>query len=79
MLNIKGLDKAEILMFLYNLAIENYSIDNNIYYKKPEKMTEEKAKELILESDDLFFDHLHGVRLQLNLSGNEVDLALYND
>lgn len=73
-IDIKGLDKAEVLLALYNgshcqglgflQAIDTYTLED--------------AKRDLKESFDGYFDYLHGRVLKVDLSGDSFDSWLYN-
>ena len=66
--------KAEILMLLYNRAV---SPDMSVYFRKPEPMKLEEAKEIIA-TGQTYFDYLYGRVMKINLAANTLDTTLYN-
>lgn len=76
-MNIAGLDKAAVLAALYNGARQQglgYLMGAGYL-----PMTADQAREEIsARGKDLYFDYLHGRVMKMNLSGDEVDTALYN-
>lgn len=73
-MKITGLNKAEVLVALYNRAkIQGMGfMSNNSGFV----MNTEKAKELLSKKID--FDYLNGKVMKINLSGDELDTYLYN-
>lgn len=72
MLNIKGLNKAELLVELYNNALLfGLDIEMNIV-----KLTYDDAFKLLEENSR--FDQLYGKILKIDLSGDEFDERLYD-
>ena len=76
MVSIKGLDKAEVLLALYNAsyiqgmmgflaAVDNYGI-------------EDARKDIEEQGDDLYFDHLHGRVMKVDINGDEFDPQLFD-
>lgn len=75
MVSIKGLDKAEVLLALYNAAhlqgmgflsaVNNYGI-------------EDARKDIENQGDDLYFDYLHGKVMKVDISGDEFDPWLFD-
>ena len=74
MVDIKGLDKAEVLFALYNgshvqgmgflQAVSSYTLDD--------------ARFDFENSRDKYFDYLHGKVLKVDLSGDEFNDSLYD-
>lgn len=74
MVDIKGLDKAEVLLALYDGshcqgmsflgAVDSYTLDD--------------ARADYENSRDKYFDYLHGHVLKVDLSGDEFNGALYD-
>lgn len=74
MINIKGLDKAEILMSLYNNSRPQ---GMGFLHATPEDMTIEEAREILKLQQD--FDYLHGRVMKIDLtSDEEFDPWLYD-
>jgi hypothetical protein len=73
MIDIKNLNKAEVLMALYNNAKPQ---GMGFLHFTPEDMTKEEAEE-ILKSQKRF-DYLKGRVMKVNLAENEFDPWLYN-
>lgn len=73
-INIKGLDKAEVLLALYNHshyqglgfldAVSSYTIED--------------ARKDIKDNPSCYFDYLHGRVLKVNISGDEFSSTLYD-
>lgn len=93
MIDIKGLDKAEVLACLYN---HSQPIGAGYLQYDPEPMTKEQAHEIIYNRGDdthaMFggeirrnygpgtfnFDYLKGRVMKVDLSGDEFDESLYD-
>jgi len=75
MLNIRGLDKAEVLVVLYNRAGTQ---GRGILHFDPKPMTIEEARATIAANPSLYFDYVKGRVLKVDLRGNEVETLLYN-
>lgn len=84
MINIKGLDKAEVLYSLWH----NSHVQGMSFLGLPEKeFTMERAQELIKESgydpegenhpNCLYFDYVDGHVIKCNITGDEFDERLY--
>jgi hypothetical protein len=74
MINIEGLNKAEILAALWNKSKTqgiSFLANNGSNY-----MTKEQAEEHLKE--DTYFDYLNGRVMKVDLSGNEFNPALYD-
>ena len=74
MVNIQGLDKAEVLLALY----QNSHVQGLGFLQAIEHYTLMDAKRDISESSSLYFDYLHGRILKVDLSGDEFDEWLYD-
>lgn len=73
-INIKDLDKAEVLAALYNSSKLQ---GMGFMQAKNGDMTTSQAQEL-LDSGQDYFDYLHGKVMKIDLSGDELETALYN-
>lgn len=73
-MNIKGLNKAEVLAALYNAA-KPQGMGFLSYDPKP--MTVEEAQE-ILDSGQTYFDYVFGRVMKVDLSKDELWTATYN-
>ncbi len=73
MINIEGLNKAEILAALYNKSKVQ---GMGFMQVRPGLMTKEEAENLLKETTD--FDYLHGKVMKVNLSGDEFNPWLYD-
>lgn len=73
-MNIKNLNKAEILAALYN-----NSKPQGLGYLEAdsENMTKDEAREL-LDRGTMYFDYLKGRVMKIDLSRDELDTWLYN-
>lgn len=74
-MNIKGLNKGEVLAALYNnakvLGMGFLQADNKV-------MTAEEANRILLENPYKDFDYLKGRVMKISLEKDEVDTRLYN-
>ena len=86
--SIAGLDKAEVLMVLYN---HSHPVGMGFFQALPGDMTLEEAKKEFANGDDhdrmfgplvssrgQYFDYLRGRPLKLNLSEDTFDPRLYD-
>jgi len=73
-INIKGINKAEVLAALFNNA---KSQGMGIYYSPSDPMPKEDAQEL-LDSGQTYFDYLKGRVLKIQLEGDELQIGLYD-
>lgn len=74
MINIEGLDKAEVLAGLYN---NSKPLGMGFLHYKPTNMTIEEARELLKEYTA--FDYLHGRVMKINLTSDiEFEEYLYD-
>lgn len=72
-MNIAKLNKAEILVALYNSA---KPLGRGFLHYTPEDMSIEEAQQLLKES--IYFDYIKGRILKVNLGKDELDTFLYN-
>jgi hypothetical protein len=73
-LKIANLDKAEVLVALYNAAKAQGR--GFLSHKQDSVFDKEKATQLL--SKATYFDYLDGKPLKIDLSGDELDTFLYN-
>lgn len=73
MINLSGIDKAEVLAALYNAS---KPLGLGALHFTPEEMTREQAADLLAQSPH--FDYLQGRVMKINLSGDELDPRLYD-
>ena len=73
MIDITGINKAEILAALYNNA---KPIGMGFLHYTPEPMTIEAAENLLKENQ--YFDYLKGRVMKVNLSGDQLRTELYD-
>ena len=73
MIDLKGLDKAEVLAKLYNASKPQ---GLGFLHATPDDMSVDSARELLEEYTR--FDYLHGRVMKINLSGDELDPRLYD-
>lgn len=72
-INISNLNKAEVLVALYNHAKVQ---GMGFLSQASEPMTVAKAEEILKKTKS--FDYLYGRVMKINLSGDELDTRLYN-
>lgn len=75
MIDIKNLDKAEVLVALYNNAKRSHGL-LGLYYL-PGAMGIEVAREIIKNNKK--FNYLQGKALKVDLTGDKLDAREYND
>ncbi|MAG76550.1 MAG: hypothetical protein CL811_07300 [Colwelliaceae bacterium] len=75
MTNISNINKAEILAALYN---KSKPLGLGILHFTPEDMTSAGADALIKENPTMYFDYVFGRVMKIDLSGDELDLYLYD-
>ena len=73
MINIKGLDKAEVLAALYNNARPQ---GMGFLHFTPERMTRDEATKLLERTT--YFDYLRGRVMKVSLEGDELREGLYD-
>lgn len=85
--NIAGLDKVELFAALYNHA---KPLGMGMLHYDPTPLTKEAAEKLMGLGDDssrmfpgmgrraMYFDYVKGRPLKIDLSGDELETALYN-
>ena len=85
--NIKGIDKAELLAALYNRA---RSFGMGLLHYTPEDMAVKEAQVHLKEGDDhrkmfgdhgsspMYFDYLKGRVMKVDLASDEIRTDLYN-
>lgn len=82
MISIAGMDKAEVLMKLWNAATNiNHGAAAAFLISLQPRMTIDQARghiEYARQLPELYFDYLEGVALKVNLSGDELDPRLYD-
>lgn len=74
-MNIAGLDKAKVLITLYNRAKPQ---GLGYLQHEPVDMDIEEAKALIEERPYCYWDYLKGRVMKIDLSKDEVETRLYN-
>lgn len=72
-MNIKGLNKANVLAALYNNA---KPLGLGMIHYDPKPMTEQEAE--ILLNQQTYFDYLKGRVMKVDLSSDELNTRLYN-
>ena len=75
MINIEGVDKAELLAALFNGSQQQGM--GFLDPKGAKAMTVEDARSII-DSGDLDFDYLHGRVMKIGLGGDKLDPWLYD-
>ncbi len=73
MIDIKGLDKAEILAALYNNPVPQ---GLGKFFADDKRMTTEEARSLLKEQT--YFDYVKGRVMKVRLEGDTLDTRLYN-
>ena len=73
-MDISKLDKAEVLMVLYNNA---KPLGMSYLHYDPAPMTKEEAQK-ILDTGQDYFDYLKGRVMKISLKRNDLDTRLYN-
>jgi hypothetical protein len=86
-IDIKGIDKAELLAALYNNA---EPMGMGFFQARPREMTRDDALKMMDVGDDstrmfpnvgrtrMYFDYVFGRPLKVNLEGDELETSLYN-
>jgi hypothetical protein len=74
-INIKNMDKSEILRRLYNNSKPQ---GMGILHFDPTPMTYEQAEDILSKSHDKYFDYLKGRVMKIDLSGEMMDTWLYD-
>ncbi|MFO2976381.1 hypothetical protein SCO70_02345 [Legionella pneumophila serogroup 3] len=74
-INIRGVDKADVLAALYNGA--HGGIAGGFSYLQGE-MTQQQAKLLVEKQTNLYFDYVDNRPLKIDLSGDIIDTTLYD-
>ena len=74
MINLKGKNKAEVLAKLYNASKVQ---GMGILQATGTEMTVDEAQELLDDGQE-YFDYLHGKVMKIDLSGDELNPALYD-
>jgi len=75
MINIKGLNKIEILMVLYNASMP---MGMGWMNHEMKDMTYDEANEILDKSESKYFDYLKGRVMKINLSKDEFNEVLYD-
>lgn len=75
MINISGLNKADILVALFNAADADFSARTGF---TPRKLDRRAAQQILDASPNKSFDYLYGNILKIDLSGEEFDPSLYD-
>lgn len=73
-IDIRGLDKAAVLVALYNRARTQ---GMGMLHYRPEDMTIAEAQAILAEGHT-YFDYLHGRVMKIRLEGEDFDPALYD-
>lgn len=74
-INIAGLDKARVLIALYERARVQ---GMGALHAKKERMTETEAEALLKGAGDERFDYLHGRVMKIRIAGDDIDERLYD-
>ena len=74
-INMKNMDKIEILRRLYDNAKPQ---GMGFLHFTPEKMTTEEANTLYNSSRDRYFDYVKGRVMKIDLNGDVLDTWLYD-
>jgi len=72
-INIDGLDKAEVLVGLYNAS---QPLGMGILHFTSEDMTAEEASDLLKEQT--YFDYLKGRVMKVDLKGSDIRVSMYD-
>lgn len=72
-IDLRPLDRAEVLRLLYNSARPQ---GLGFFHYKDEPMSTDEAKELL--KTQTYFDYLHGRVMKVNLGGDGLRLHLYD-
>lgn len=73
MINIKGIDKAELLAALYNAA---QPLGMGFVHYDPQPMAADEAREILKRQTS--FDYLKGRVMKVNLAGDSMLIDLYD-
>ena len=73
-INLKNMNKAEVLAKLYNNSKPQ---GMGLLHSQPQDMTIVEAQEL-LDSGQTYFDYLQGRVMKIDLGGDELRTALYD-
>lgn len=73
MIDIRGLDKAEVLAALYNAS---HAQGMGFLHFTPERMTKEEAANLLKETS--YFDYVKGRILKISLQTDDLEERLYD-
>lgn len=73
-MNIKGLDKAEVLAALFNASRQQGM--GFMHSRGASSMTVDQAQEEL--KNDTYFDYLHGRVMKIGLDGDELETRLYD-
>ena len=75
-INIKGLDKAEVLAALYNASQQQ---GMGFFHARGQSgMNVEQARQEIEKNPALYFDYLHGRVMKISLKHDEMEERLYD-
>lgn len=74
MIDIKGIDKAELLMALYN----NARVSEMCWCPATENLTLEEAQEYLEEHYGSFHEYLFGRVMKVRIHGDTLDPVLYD-
>jgi len=74
-ISIKGLDKAAVLLALYNRAKPQ---GMGFFQSSPEPMKIEEARKILEEAGDGSFDYLDGRVMKVDIAGDELEPRLYD-
>ena len=73
MIDLTGMDKAEVLAKLYNASKPQ---GLGIFHYDPKSMTTEEARTLL--EHNMYFDYLKGRVMKIDLRGNTLNESLYD-
>jgi hypothetical protein len=74
-IDISKLDKSEVLAALYNNA---QAQGLGVFQATAEPMTKEDAANLLISSEDKYFDYVKGRVMKVDLSGDTLSIRLYD-
>jgi len=72
-INLKGMDKAEVLAALYNAS---HPLGMGFLHYDPKPMSVDEARELLKRQT--YFDYLKGRVMKVDLSGDTLETWLYD-
>lgn len=79
LVDIKGLDKAEVLLALWNSSrMQVLGYNHEMTLKSAQECVEQARQTRITGEEEIYFDYLNGKAMKIDLAPDEIDPRLYD-